>query len=70
MRTRLLSSARQASTLVYIDHNGQAVANGVRNTITAASKIGGDVTALVAGGDEAVSACVCRVKMSCVCACM
>lgn len=45
---------RHGSTLVVVDHSGGAVSAAVRNAVTAAKKCG-PVTALVAGGDEAVS---------------
>ncbi len=37
------------STLVIAEHNGAALKSGVANTVTAASKIGGEVHVLVAG---------------------
>ena len=37
------------SVLVIAEHDGNALKTGVANTVTAASKIGGDVAVLVAG---------------------
>ena len=37
------------AVLVIADHDGKALKPGVTNTVTAATKIGGDVVALVAG---------------------
>lgn len=54
---RVLSQQRNAGTLVVVDHSGSVVSNAVRNAVTAAGKFGGDITALVAGGDDAVSPC-------------
>eukprot|EP00049_Salpingoeca_infusionum_P017704 m.354069 g.354069 ORF g.354069 m.354069 type:complete len:394 (+) comp16912_c0_seq1:30-1211(+) len=51
---RSMGSARMASTLVYVDHNGTTLAPAVANTISAAKQLGGDCVALVAGGDDAV----------------
>lgn len=45
------SSIRNAASLVIAEHNGEAVAPITYNTIAAAGKMGGDVTALVAGPD-------------------
>ncbi|EDQ93087.1 uncharacterized protein MONBRDRAFT_21090 [Monosiga brevicollis MX1] len=50
---RQYARSRLASTLVYVDHNNGALNPAVRSAINAASKLGGDVTALVAGGDDA-----------------
>lgn len=44
-----MSSLRAASSLVIAEHDGSAVSGGTLSTITAASKIGGDVSVLVAG---------------------
>jgi electron transfer flavoprotein alpha subunit len=50
----MAAQQRFASSLVLVDHADGKVNPGVRNTITAAQQIGGDITALVAGGDDAV----------------
>ena len=42
-------SGRCASTLVIAEHNNQAVIPITLNAIAAANKLGGDVSALVAG---------------------
>ncbi|KAI9091850.1 hypothetical protein DFS34DRAFT_315964 [Phlyctochytrium arcticum] len=42
-------SQRYASTLLVVEHKDNKVASATLNAITAATKIGGDVTALVAG---------------------
>ena len=58
-RTTFSKSARNASTLVVAEHDGSAVSQGTLATVTAASKIGGDITVLVTGsaiGDAAKSA--------------
>lgn len=52
MQVRAFASQRYASTLVIADHNGTSVNAAFRSTVAAASKIGGDVTALVAGSDS------------------
>jgi len=52
--TRSLAQQRFAGTLVLADHNGTTLNAAVRNTVTAAGKLGGDVTALVTGGDDAI----------------
>mmetsp|Transcript_39395 Transcript_39395/g.85324 ORF Transcript_39395/g.85324 Transcript_39395/m.85324 type:complete len:333 (-) Transcript_39395:53-1051(-) len=44
-----LLHSRFASTLVLVDHNNKDVLPSTLATVTAASKIGGDITALVAG---------------------
>ena len=44
------------SVLVIADHDNQALKGATRNTIAAASKIGGDITVLVAGSDCQASA--------------
>eukprot|EP00048_Salpingoeca_helianthica_P014824 m.223740 g.223740 ORF g.223740 m.223740 type:complete len:332 (-) comp16313_c0_seq1:194-1189(-) len=44
-------NVRNASTLVYIDHDGKTVTAASRNAVTAAQKLGGEITALVAGSD-------------------
>ena len=41
--------ARNASTLLLVEHDGVAVNAATLNTVTAAGKIGGPVHALVAG---------------------
>ena len=41
--------ARNASTLVVAEHNNEALIPSTLNTITAAKKLGGDVSCLVAG---------------------
>lgn len=58
---RQYARSRLASTLVYVDHNNGALNPAVRSAINAASKLGGDVTALVAGGDDAVVASVASI---------
>ncbi|KAG9412093.1 hypothetical protein AC1031_017723 [Aphanomyces cochlioides] len=53
---RTLSSrvtSRFASTLVVAEHNGESLTGGTLSAITAASKIGGDITVLVAGSNSA-----------------
>lgn len=47
---------RLQSTLVIAEHNNEAIAPITRNTLTAASKIGGDVAVLVAGENCAKAA--------------
>jgi electron transfer flavoprotein alpha subunit len=47
------AAARNASTLVVAEHNGASVNQGTLACVTAASKIGGDVTLLVMGGNTA-----------------
>lgn len=42
---------RHASTLVVADHNNKAPGPGTLNAISAAGKLGGDVTVLVAGNN-------------------
>ena len=42
---------RNASTLVLAEHDNQTVSPGTLNTISAAQKLGGDVSCLVAGKD-------------------
>jgi electron transfer flavoprotein alpha subunit len=44
------------AVLVIADHDGKALKSGVTNTVTAATKIGGDVVALVAGNQCAEAA--------------
>jgi len=46
-----LSSVRNASTLVLADHSSGKLTPATLNAITASSKIGGDITVLVAGKD-------------------
>ncbi|KND01949.1 uncharacterized protein SPPG_02456 [Spizellomyces punctatus DAOM BR117] len=46
---RSFAASRNASTLVLVEHKNDAVASSTLNAITAATKIGGSVTALVAG---------------------
>ena len=58
-RSTFTKSVRNASTLVVAEHDGTAVSQGTLATVTAATKIGGDVTVLVTGsgiGDAAKSA--------------
>lgn len=42
-------ASRNASTLVYVDHDGAKVAGATLNALAAAQKLGGDITAFVAG---------------------
>ncbi|EQC31982.1 electron transfer flavoprotein alpha subunit [Saprolegnia diclina VS20] len=51
-----LSAARFASTLVVAEHAGQKLTGGTLSAITAASKIGGDITVLVSGSNTAAIA--------------
>ena len=44
------------SVLVIVEHDGKLLKPGVTNTITAASKLGGDVTVLVVGKEAAEAA--------------
>lgn len=44
-----LQLSRNASSLVVVEHNGEAVTPITYNTISAAKQLGGDVTALIAG---------------------
>ncbi|XP_028399028.1 electron transfer flavoprotein subunit alpha, mitochondrial-like [Dendronephthya gigantea] len=46
---RKIVYARNASTLIVADHDNKALLPSTLNTITAAKKLGGDVTCLVAG---------------------
>lgn len=48
-QTQQFVRSRFASTLVYVDHDGATVAQSTLRAVTAASKIGGDITAFVAG---------------------
>lgn len=50
VRAAPISFLRSASTLVFAQHNNAAVDGGTLSTVTAASKLSGDVTVLVAGG--------------------
>lgn len=47
---------RFQSTLVIAEHNDQALSPATQNTVTAAKKIGGDVTVLVAGANSGPAA--------------
>ena len=47
-------SSRCASTLVYVDHDGKALLPASLKAVQAASKVGGDVSVLVAGGSDEV----------------
>jgi len=53
------SSSRFASTLVLVDHNDEELNPATLNTITAARKIGADVTCLIAGTNVAPAAEAC-----------
>lgn len=44
-------SYRQASTLVVAEHDGKVISQGTLACITAATKIGGDISLLIAGKD-------------------
>jgi electron transfer flavoprotein alpha subunit len=46
-------AARNASSLVVAEHNGKSINQGTLACLTAASKIGGDVSLLVLGGNTA-----------------
>eukprot|EP00127_Corallochytrium_limacisporum_P004198 Clim_evm143s157 gene=Clim_evmTU143s157 len=46
---RNFTTKRFASSLVYVEHNNDKIASGTLNTVTAATKVGGSVTALVVG---------------------
>ena len=50
---------RFASTLVLVEHDGSAVNPATLNTVTAASRLGGPVHALVAGDACQEVCCVC-----------
>jgi electron transfer flavoprotein alpha subunit len=50
------SSSRNASTLVVAEHDNSAIFPGTLAAVTAASKIGGDVTLLVAGHNAGAAA--------------
>lgn len=52
-RAAALSSARSLSTLVVAEHNLKDVTGGTLSAVTAASKLGGDVTLLVLGSQAA-----------------
>jgi len=57
------SLARYESTLVIAEHNNEILMPITCNTLTAATKIGGDVTVLVAGTKcEAVAQNACKAK--------
>jgi len=57
------SLARYESTLVIAEHNNEILIPITCNTLTAATKIGGDVTVLVAGTKcEAVAQNACKAK--------
>ncbi|RHY16469.1 hypothetical protein DYB36_008437 [Aphanomyces astaci] len=53
LRSFSRASSRFASTLVVAEHNGEALTGGTLSAITAASKIGGDITVLVSGSNTA-----------------
>ena len=56
---KLVKGARDASSLVVAEHDGQSLSQGTLSSITAASKIGGNVDVLVMGkaiGDAAAAA--------------
>lgn len=47
----LIQLSRNASSLVVVEHNGEAVSPITYNAISAAKQVGGDITALIAGED-------------------
>ncbi|KAI8996708.1 electron transfer flavoprotein, alpha subunit [Gaertneriomyces semiglobifer] len=60
---RNLGASRNATTLVLVEHKNNAVATSTLNAITAASKLGGPVTALVAGAaPDAVAQSVAQIS--------
>lgn len=55
--------ARYESTLVIAEHNNESLLPITCNTLTAAKKVGGDVTVLIAGTKcEAVAQSACKAK--------
>ncbi|KAI9313186.1 hypothetical protein BX666DRAFT_2020712 [Dichotomocladium elegans] len=51
---------RSLSTLLVVEHKDGKITGATLNALTAASKLGGEVTALVAGGDESVAQTVAK----------
>eukprot|EP00053_Salpingoeca_punica_P002346 m.37313 g.37313 ORF g.37313 m.37313 type:complete len:332 (+) comp11530_c0_seq1:226-1221(+) len=60
-QVRSASQMRLASTLVWVEHDETAVKQSTLNTIAAAKKIGGDITALVVGTTDKVAADVAKI---------
>eukprot|EP00051_Salpingoeca_urceolata_P034102 m.23557 g.23557 ORF g.23557 m.23557 type:complete len:201 (+) comp7224_c0_seq1:236-838(+) len=58
---RFSAAPRSASTLVLADHDGSNLLPDTFNTITAASKIGGDITVLVTSDNPAVAEAAAKV---------
>lgn len=53
LNARPISASRLLSTLAVLEHRGGKVSSGSLPCVTAASKIGGSVTAFIAGSDSA-----------------
>ncbi|KAI7860548.1 electron transfer flavoprotein alpha-subunit [Circinella umbellata] len=52
---RFYATGAGANTLLIVEHKDGAITGATLNALTAASKLGGSVTALVAGGDDAIA---------------
>ena len=52
---RFYATGAGANTLLVVEHKDGAITGATLNALTAASKLGGSVTALVAGGDDAIA---------------
>jgi electron transfer flavoprotein alpha subunit len=53
LNARAIATSRLLSTLTILEHRGGKVSSASLPAVTAASKLGGPVTAFVAGGDSA-----------------
>jgi electron transfer flavoprotein alpha subunit len=65
-----LQNARFASTLVLLEHRAGALNPGTLNAITAAGKLGGDVTGVVVGGEGEGVDEVAQASQKCVVCCV
>lgn len=54
------TGANGANTLLVVEHKDGKITGATLNALTAASKLGGEVTALVAGGDDAIAQAVAK----------
>ncbi|KAI9253396.1 hypothetical protein BDA99DRAFT_548248 [Phascolomyces articulosus] len=52
---RFYATGAGANTLLVVEHKDGAISGATLNALTAAAKLGGSVTALVAGGDDAIA---------------